>query len=136
MKREPDLTPMHFGWRGAIAGFTGPCALFLFLLRYPTVRGTLELVVALLVVGGFGGILGAVSGLIIDLFYSNGFRVGLAFRVFVALSVPTFAVLPFLIALRAGIWETIFYALIMGLLPAIVTTPRWVSARPKQGEVI
>ena len=92
------------------------------------------LIVPLIVVGGFGGILGAVSGFIIGLFYSDGFRVGLAVRLLVALGIPVFVVLPFVIVWGADPRATIYYTLIMGLLPAIATTPRLVR-RLTQGEV-
>jgi len=85
-----------------------------------------------LVVGGGGG---ALTGFIIGLFHTDGMRVGLGVRLLVALGIPMLAALPFLIVLQMPVQDMIFFVLLTGLPPAIVTTPKLFRAKERTGRM-
>jgi hypothetical protein len=121
MKQEPDLTPFRFAWRGAAGGFIGPLAFVLFCMYCNPIFYLAPLSLMVVVVGGGGG---ALSGFIIGLFYTDGMRVGLAVRLIVALGIATFVALPFVTVLQMAVQDMIFFVLITGLPPAMVTTSK------------
>jgi hypothetical protein len=143
MNQQSNLIPFRFAWRGFFAGLAGPLAVLFIAVRrddpYPLAINFF--VPLLLMVVGSGGI-GALSGFIIGLLYLDGMRVGFGVRLLVTLGISSCVPLAFFILFSGDeidesrlLWmarETVITALLLGLLPALVTTPWGISKRKEE----
>jgi hypothetical protein len=140
MKPEPDLTPFRFAWRGALGGLIGPVGLVLFFVwRDPNPMVVVYLFPFGLVAAVGGAVVGAISGFIIGLFFTDGMRIGFVVRLAITLGISVLPPLVLVILFngpnaQGAINFMILMTLTLGLMPAITTSP-WGISKRKKGEV-